>query len=848
MLYSEFCDASPSAMMKESRHNFIFPSRLNSLAWFFAVVLASAAAGFYVSARTPGLELFSQDWLMRARGSLPAPAEIVIVAIDEASIKRFGRFPWPRSLMARALDRLREARPRAIGLDVLYTDPSNAGDDASLGQAIKKAGNVTLAAQLTNDHGNERAVWLKPLPEYESAAAGVGHVNVYTGYDGVARTLLLRDADDGGDSFWAMAVELIRVGESLGPNAVIAFPNSVVIGTHRIPIPENRDELLIDSQGTGYRKIDAAQMIIDYIGPAGAFAPQTVSIADVIEGKIAIDRFRDRYVLIGATAASLGERIASPMIHEIGAGGKIRSELTPGVEILANQIQTILQGRFYRAFPGWLAFLCASVVAATVILSAALSRGNFESLRQIAAALFLLAAILTISFWAYTRWLILPPVLPMLLSFATAAPLVLLRRSWSLSREIDAGIAELQKAGDRLLGTAPPPSRSLRGVWPRGGTWKARELKSLNRRVVERALFVDRAFRAVDDGLVVATADAVIVFANPRAVEILGASERSLSGGNLFERIAEAEASSGFQPLTLVSRMQSAEAARIQLERLIENRKPMEREISFNRGAGNPRHYAMRISTVSDDSAGAIYGLVASFTDITRHRELERTQRDVMALVTHELKTPLTAIQGMSEVLSQFDPDATERRQMHLTINDEAKRLARMIDEYLDLTRLESGVHRPRFSPLRIEQVVERSLLMLDPLARQRNIRLDREFAQDLPATLGDVDLIGRAVTNLVSNAIKFSPRDAIVTVRTAADERFLRVEVIDRGGGIAAEYLPRIFEKFYRVPRVSDVDIPGTGLGLSLVEEVADLHGGRVMVESKPGAGSIFTLLLPYQ
>jgi signal transduction histidine kinase len=185
---------------------------------------------------------------------------------------------------------------------------------------------------------------------------------------------------------------------------------------------------------------------------------------------------------------------------------------------------------------------------------------------------------------------------------------------------------------------------------------------------------------------------------------------------------------------------------------------------------------------------------------------------------------------------------------MHLTINDEAKRLARMIDEYLDLTRLESGVHRPRFSPLRIEQVVERSLLMLDPLARQRNIRLDREFAQDLPATLGDVDLIGRAVTNLVSNAIKFSPRDAIVTVRTAADERFLRVEVIDRGGGIAAEYLPRIFEKFYRVPRVSDVDIPGTGLGLSLVEEVADLHGGRVMVESKPGAGSIFTLLLPYQ
>lgn len=820
----------------------------HSIVWFLGVVLASAGAAVYLSGQAPGLEFFARDWLMRTRGPLSPPGEVVIAAIDEESIKRFGRFPWPRSVMARALERLREAHPRAVGLDVLYTDPSNAGEDASLGQSIKKAGNIVLAAQLANDRGEDRAVWLKPLPEYESAAAGVGHVNVYTGYDGVARTLLLRDVDDDGESFWAMAVELIRVGESLGRNAVMAFPNSVVIGEHQIPIPENREELLIDSQGAGYRKIDAAQLIIDYVGPTGAFAARTVSIADVIDGKIAPEQLRDRYVLIGATASSLGERIASPLIHETDAGGKIRSELTPGVEILANQLHTILRNRFFRELSAWLSFLSAAVVAAAVILFAAANHGKFESLRQIAAAVILLGSILTISYLVYTRWLILPPLLPMLISFAIATPLVFLRRSWTLSREIETGIAELQEADGRLLGSVAANAHSRTRVWPQGGSWKARELKSLNRRVVERALFVDRAFRAVDDGLIVATPDAAIVFANPRAVEILGASERALTGGNLFERIAEAEAMSGFQSSTLVSRMQSAEAARTQLERLIENRKPMEREISFNRGAGNPRHYTMRITTVCDDARGEIYGLVAAFTDVTRHRELERTQRDVMALVTHELKTPLTAIQGMSEVLAQFDPDAAERRQMHLTINDETKRLARMIDEYLDLTRLESGVYRPRFAPLRIELVAERSLLLLDPLARQRNIRLERDFAQDLPAMVGDLELLARAVTNLVSNAIKFSPPEVVVTVRAAMDGQFLRLEVVDRGGGIAAEYLPRIFEKFYRVPRVNDVDIPGTGLGLSLVEEVVELHGGRVLVESKPGAGSIFTIMLPFQ
>ena len=247
-----------------------------------------------------------------------------------------------------------------------------------------------------------------------------------------------------------------------------------------------------------------------------------------------------------------------------------------------------------------------------------------------------------------------------------------------------------------------------------------------------------------------------------------------------------------------------------------------------------------------DSKESPVLGIVASLSDITRQHELQQTKNDVVALVSHEMRTPLTAIQGMTELLADYDLDAGRRREMHLAINDEVKRLARMITEYLDITRLESGAIEVRRSPVRVEALVERLLMMLDPMASQRGIRLLGRFAPDLPALVADPDLLGRAVENLVSNAIKYSPPDTEVTVTASADSASVSIEVADRGYGIPEADLARIFDKFYRVPRVQDAGVPGTGLGLSLVREIAELHGGRVSVKSEVGAGSTFTLRLP--
>jgi signal transduction histidine kinase len=370
--------------------------------------------------------------------------------------------------------------------------------------------------------------------------------------------------------------------------------------------------------------------------------------------------------------------------------------------------------------------------------------------------------------------------------------------------------------------------------------------------MITRSLFVERALRSIEDGLIIATADGCVTFANPRAAAILGAPERGLIGGDLFERLSESEQpQNGTDPASTPSET---------LFRLLVERSPVEREITIHMASGHgpPKRYILRMSAVSQDSGGApgtapALGIVATLSDVTRQYELQKAKNDVMALVSHELRTPLTAIQGISEVLAKYDVEPKRRYEMHLAINDESKRLARIIDDYLDLTRLETGARPLRLEPVCVTQLLDRALLLLEPVAAQREIRIVRNFAPDLPALAADADLIARAVTNLLANAVKFSlPRHEVV-VEAFAEGGFLRIEVKDQGCGIPPEAIPFIFEKFYRAPRLplpplqEDDDAPGAGMGLAFVRDIAQLHGGRVTVESEVGVGSVFTLRLPF-
>jgi signal transduction histidine kinase/CHASE2 domain-containing sensor protein len=800
--------------------------------------LAAASAGILVDWRAPGLGRYASDWLMRTRGPLPVPDDIAIVAIDEASMARFGRFPWSRQVIARALDTLAAARPKAIALDVLMTDPSTQEDDDNLARSIGRAGNVVVAAQLTDSevHGGPSR-WLPPLPSFESAAAAVGHVNAQTELDGIVRQIAVRLADDGGHTYRAMAVETVRVADRTPELGVMDEQNALLLGARTIPLDTSAPPLEIEPAAST-RVLHGGRMTIDFIGPAGSFNPVTYSLSEVVAGRVAADRFRDKYVLLGATAASLGDRVASPFVRYTDVRADQHGALMPGVEVLANTVNVILRSRFYSPTPDLAAFAWAAVVAWLTLILLDWAQGGREMLKQLGVLAGIAAFVAIGSYAAFVKLLIDPPMVPCLVAFGCAGPLGLLRRSLVASARLDSNIAELALSGDLLAPAGPGipgpyhwaeggPVSLSRGWLPRGLEWKARILSDLNRRLLERAKFVNFALRSVEDGLMMADTSGLITFANRSAGAILGSPARGLVGHNLTQRLA-------------------GSVDEETLARLVAQCGHFEQEIAI-RGLRN-MHYTLRLAAVSADEQGTgpVLGIVASLSNVTRQYELQQTKNDVISLVSHEMRTPLTAIQGMTELLAAYDVEPARRREMNLAINDEVKRLTRMITQYLDITRLESGATEMRLSPVKVEAMLERILILMDPVAAQRGMELKREFAAGLPPVLADPDLLSRAAENLVSNAMKYSPDGTTVTVAARTEEEFVAIEVVDRGYGIPEGSLAKVFEKFYRVPRVQDAEVPGTGLGLPMVREIAELHHGSVVVKSEVNQGSTFILRIP--
>jgi CHASE2 domain-containing sensor protein len=318
-----------------------------------AIVVVSALLGTFVCWRAPGLDQYMRDWMVQARGPLAAPDDIAIVAIDEPSIDRFGRFPWSRALSAHAIDAIAAAQPKAIALDVLYVDPTSEADDSTLARSIHQAGNVVVAAQLVAPATTGGPTsWLLPLPAIEQAAAAVGHVNIATEADGIARQVVILAADDQGRALRAMAVEIIRIGDGIGEQSLTETSRSLLLGSRVIPVESTAPGVVIGGvPGVEYstQTLRAARMTIDYIGPAGSY--RTYSFADVVSGRIPPVQFRGKYVLVGATAASLGDRLASPFVHQADARGNQHGSLMPGVEVLANTLDTILRSRFYSETP-----------------------------------------------------------------------------------------------------------------------------------------------------------------------------------------------------------------------------------------------------------------------------------------------------------------------------------------------------------------------------------------------------------------------------------------------------------------------------------------------------------------
>jgi len=391
-------------------------------------------------------------------------------------------------------------------------------------------------------------------------------------------------------------------------------------------------------------------------------------------------------------------------------------------------------------------------------------------------------------------------------------------------------------------------------VWldlPRDLAWKLRAVDGITTRLLARMNFMDRVLSGMGEGVLVADVNGRVVFANQEAAQIFGTSQEKLTSASLADsfialgvfnkaewREALREASAG-QIVPKDFTIQTADARThyaLQLSAIV------------TRGEGQSTASQQLVDPTARLVAPRVIGLVALITDTTRRVELDQIRMETLQLVSHELRTPLTSIQGLSDVLLKFPVETMQAREMLATIHAEALRLSETINRYLDIARLESGAQALRIRSINVEELIIGCVRLHTPVAAGRGIRIIQELDSRVPPFAADAQLLEQAINNLLSNAIKYSVLNSQVSVEAKSDGLNVLIRVRDQGPGIPTEEFGRVFEKFYRLERDAASGIVGTGLGLSLVKEIVEKHGGQIQVESELGFGSTFTIQLPLE
>jgi signal transduction histidine kinase len=244
-------------------------------------------------------------------------------------------------------------------------------------------------------------------------------------------------------------------------------------------------------------------------------------------------------------------------------------------------------------------------------------------------------------------------------------------------------------------------------------------------------------------------------------------------------------------------------------------------------------------------TAASYYHLV-----VRRNLRVEQASREryqqAMHFVTHEMRTPLSAIQGSSELISRYSLTEEKRQQIALLINSESKRLARMVEIFLNVERLSAGQMELKREAISVKEMMELCALRVAPLAERKHIQITLEPVPENLVMTGDRELMEYACYNLLTNAVKYSPQRTEVTASAWRDDSLVRIAVKDQGIGMDQKEVKQIFQKFYRTKKAEESGEAGTGIGLSIVQQIVEQHGGRIEVTSRPGAGSCFTVIVP--
>jgi two-component system, OmpR family, phosphate regulon sensor histidine kinase PhoR len=357
----------------------------------------------------------------------------------------------------------------------------------------------------------------------------------------------------------------------------------------------------------------------------------------------------------------------------------------------------------------------------------------------------------------------------------------------------------------------------------------------LYRTTLEDKTKIEAIINSLSDGLMVIDQDGKLVLANPTISRLL-----DLKAGAYETRLPQLLENSQYA-------IEVKDTTYVEiLERVLQRGENLKIDVILGT---DPPTIFQSFWVPLKDSEGKSSGAVILMHDVTYYVELDRMKSDFISIVSHELKTPLTSITGFVRLLSAERVGPITQKQRHYLdiVQKQSESLTALINDLLDLSRIEEGIIDVRHEPVSLAEVIKGVAQQLDNMAQERNVGLSIDVPPDLPDIKGDSDRLTQVFMNLIHNALKFTQSGGKVRVKAGSLGNECLVRVADTGIGISSKDLPKIFNKFYQVDSSSTRQQSGTGLGLSISKQLIAAHGGDIWVNSTPGKGTTFSLTLPF-
>lgn len=747
--------------------------------WCATAILSTALLiTLIVTGATTRLDNALYDLSVRLKHQ-PASSDIVIVAIDQASLARVGQWPWPRHAEADLIDRIARGGAKALGCHFLFLFPSTPADDQAVHDAMLRT-KTYLAVPHITAVGTRPAAALKPIPKIASAVRGLGAGDAQADEDGIVRRTFLFDGDSG-HMTPRMVLQMARL-DGRGPAT---------------PRPPFR---------TG-------EMLIPFAGPPGTIT--TVSAISVLEGETPLDVFRNKFVLLGATAPDLLDNYPTPTST---AGGM------PSVEVDANILNALLSGSSILPVSR-LVTLSVWLCPLWLLLIALVRLGPRDNLWLGAAMSGLPLGGSLLGVVSFGVWV--PPA-PYLVTLAIVLPYW----GWRRLNAASGYFAEELRSLERTAGGAVlAHSRSLAAV---GGDVVLQQmtlLEETKRRISDLRRFVADVLANFPDPVLVVDRAGRILTVNQAASDFAGRIGISAAPNSPVEPILSTIAAIGRD-----SRPMWPPPMRSDMFGSLASARPLT-------GVGpSGRAYELRFTpTLSADDEPT--GWIVHLADITPLVSAMRQREEALQLLSHDMRSPLAAILAIL-----YHPDFQDAPlALRQRIEWQAGRTLDLADAFVRLAKAETSDYT--LEAIDLVHVMQDAADAVWPLAQAAGVTVEFDPEDIEYVVLADRSLLTRALINLLDNAVKYSPPGKHVTcnLQTSAlrGRPAVSCDIADTAGGMAPAQLVRLFRKFDSA-RDALNGSEGVGLGLALVHTVVTRHDGTIACESADGEGTVFTITLP--